>query len=135
MIVQEEHVSPDGRLRFRVAADPDGDLTLGFVGSDVSVGFAWHIHADILAAQLRLPAAEAVRRFVADLLGDRSVIALLGGPNITPDAWVADDPAEALAYPVGDETIELRCWRGRPWTPSSPSFETTADEPASVAGG
>ena len=43
MTVQEEHISPDGRLRFLIAADPDGDLALGFDG------FPWHTHADTLS--------------------------------------------------------------------------------------
>lgn len=118
MTVLEEHISPDGRLRFRVVADPAGDLTLGFVADDLALGpdvFTGHTHGDILAATSGLPEAEAVRHFVADLLGDRTVIALLSGPDITPAAWVTDDPGAALAYPIGNETIELRYWGGRPW--------------------
>jgi len=66
----EEHVSPDGRLWFRVVTGDDGDVTLGFVG------FPWHTHADILAATTGLPRAEAVRRFVSDLLSGVSAVAL-----------------------------------------------------------
>lgn len=94
MTVLEEYISPDGCLRFRVAASSDGDLTLCFVGSG---GFTGHTHADIIAARSGQPAAKAARQYVDDLLGDRAVIALLGGPGVTPAVWVVDDPAEALA--------------------------------------
>lgn len=120
MEIREEHTSSDGRLRLRVVADPAGDLTLGSLAGDLTMsfdGFSGHTHADILATTSGLPEAEAARRFVADLLGDRAVIALLSGPDTAPAAWVADDPAAALAHLVGSETIELRYWSGRPWAP------------------
>ena len=105
----EEHVSPDGRLRFLVVADPDGDLALGFDG------FPWHTHADILAALSGLEPAEAVRRYVDDLLDDRSVIALRGVPGEVRDVWVSEEPAQDAACPIEGEVIELRYWSGRPW--------------------
>ena len=41
--------SPDGSLRFLVGTEDDGDVSLGFDG------FAWHTHADILAAVAGIP--------------------------------------------------------------------------------
>jgi hypothetical protein len=105
----EEHVSPDGRLGFLVVAAPDGDLTLGFDG------YPWHTHADILASLSGLAATDAVRQFVADLLSDKSVIAMWGVPGKVDDVWVSDDPASDVAYPQAGEVIELRHWSGRPW--------------------
>jgi hypothetical protein len=105
----EEHVSPDGRLRFLIVADHDGDLALGFDG------FQWHTHADILASLSGLVLAEAVHRYVDDLLGDKSVIALWGVPGEVRDVWVSDDPAHDAAYPIDGEVIELRYRSGRPW--------------------
>ena len=109
MATVEEHVTPDGRLRFVVVADTGGDLALGFDG------FPWHTHSDLLASLSGLPEPEAVRRFVDDLLGDRSVIALWGIPGEVRDVWVSDEPTRDAAYPLAGETIELRYWSGRPW--------------------
>jgi hypothetical protein len=105
----EDHVSPDGRLRFLVVADPDGDLVLGFDG------FPWHAHADILASLSGLEQAKAVRRYVDDLLDDKSVIALWGVPGEVRDVWVSEEPARDADYPIEGEVIELRYWSGRPW--------------------
>ena len=105
----EEHVSPDGRLRFLVVAGPDGDLALGFDG------YPWHTHADILAELSGLVQSEAVRRYVDGLLNDESAIALWGIPGEVRDVWVSEDPARDAAYPIEGEVIELRYWSGRPW--------------------
>ena len=105
----EEHVSPDGRLRFIVVAAPDGDLALGFDG------YPSHTHADILASLSGLTAADAARQFVDDLLSDKSVIAVWGVPGRVDDVWVSEDPASDAAYPQAGEVIELRYWSGRPW--------------------
>ncbi len=105
----EEHVSPDGRLRFLVVADRDGDLALGFDG------YPWHTHADISAALSGLDETEAVRRYVHDLPNDKSVVALWGPPGEVRDVWISEDPARDAAYPIEGEVIELRYWSGRPW--------------------
>ncbi len=109
MSIVEEHLSPDGHLRFRVVAAESGDLLLGFDG------FAWHTHADILASLSGLPESEAVRRFVDDLLNDRAVIVLWGVPGEVRDVWVSEEPARDADYPLEGESIELRYWSGRPW--------------------
>ena len=105
----EEHVTPDGRLRFLVVADADGELALGFDG------FASHTHADILASLSGLSQDDAVRRYIDDLRNDRSVIALWGIPGETRDVWVSDDPIRDATYPLEGEVVELRFWSGRPW--------------------
>ncbi len=109
MAIIEEHVSPDGRLRFVVVTDAEGDLALGFDG------FHWHTHADILASLSGLSEPNAVRRYVDDLLGDRSVVALWGVPGEVRDVWVSEEPSRDAAYSIDGETIELRYWSGRPW--------------------
>jgi hypothetical protein len=106
----EEHVSPDGRLRLRIAMSEDGDLTLGFVG------FPWHTHADILAATTGLPEAEAVPRFIDDLVQGASVVVLWSVGGEVRDIWVSDDPEQDAAYPQPGESVELRYWDGRAWT-------------------
>jgi hypothetical protein len=108
----EEHISPDGRLRLRVEASPDGDLAIGFDG------YAWHTHADILAALSGLKEVDAVRTFVNDILKDKAVIALWSIAGELRDVWVSDEPSKAAAYPQGGEVIELRYWSGRAWVES-----------------
>ncbi len=112
----EEHVSSDGRLRFLVVADPEGDLTLGFDGSP------WHTHADILAAMSGLTQPVALRQFIDDLLGDRSVIAIQSIPGEVQYIWITDDPNQDLANLREGETYEFRYWSGRPWTIENPDF-------------
>jgi hypothetical protein len=112
--VAEEHVSPDGRLRFLVVTGDDGDVTLGFDG------FPWHTHADILAALTGLAEAEAVRRFVSNLVGGKSVIVLWSVSGELRDVWASDDPAKdagyaSTAYADPGESVALRYWDGRAW--------------------
>src|SRR5262249_4306158 len=92
VVVVEEHVSPDGRLRFLVVTGEQGELTLGFAG------FAGPTHADIRAALPGLPEAEAVRRYVSDLVGGESVIVLWSVGGELRDVWVSDDPAKDAGY-------------------------------------
>ena len=110
----QEHVSPDGRLRFRVVTRDDGDVTLGFDG------FPWHTHADVLAALTGLPEGEAVSRFVADLIGGKSVIVLWSVGGDVRDVWVSYDPDKdagyaSTAYAEPGESVALRHWDGRTW--------------------
>lgn len=107
MIPDSDHVSPDGELRFLVRS-PDGDITMGFDG------FSWHTHGDILAALSSGTPEEAARRFVADLLSNRLIIALSKADGRVRDVWITDDPAEALRSCQGGETIAFRLWNGMP---------------------
>jgi hypothetical protein len=104
-----EHVSPDGQLKFIVIC-PDGDLTMGFDG------FPWHTHGSILAALSGQDEVPATNRYVADLIGNVSVIALRRVAGELTDVWITDDPAETLAdcrrYGDPSETIEFRLWDG-----------------------
>ena len=108
---EAEHISPDGLLRFIIAQDND-DVSLGFAG------YAWHTHADLLAASFGLPEREAIERFVADLITDRSVIAVSRVGGVIQDVWITDDPASELRYKPEDEEIEFRYWHGQPWQDS-----------------
>jgi hypothetical protein len=106
-----EYVSPDGQLRFLVTC-PDGDWTIGFEG------FPWHTHGSILASLSGLDEVPAVERFLADLIGNVSVIALTRTSGKLTDVWVTDDPEEAdrdcRKYGQAEETIEFRLWNGTP---------------------
>lgn len=112
----EEHVSPDGILRFHVVTGDDGDVTLGFDG------FPWHTHGDILAATTGLSTAEAVRQFIADLLGAESVVVLWSVDGELRDVWVSDNPSDDSNYvdalSAGNgESVQSRYWDGRTWRP------------------
>jgi hypothetical protein len=109
MASTREYVSPDGSLRFMIVSDDDGDVTLGFAG------FAWHTHADILAAVTGRSEAEAVERFVQDVLGNQAVIALSRIGGEVRDVWVTERPASESRYLSEGESVELRYWDGRKW--------------------
>jgi hypothetical protein len=104
-----EYVSPDGQLKFLVTC-PDGDWTIGFDG------FPSHTHGSILANMSGLDEIAAIDRFVADLIGNISVIFLRRRSGVLTDVWITDDPADELAgyekYRWPDETIEFRRWDG-----------------------
>jgi hypothetical protein len=107
MQIVEQYISGDGLLNLIVCSYDDGDTTLGFEG------YAWHTHADILASLSGLPEPEAVRRFVNDILDDRSVIAVSRIGAAIRDVWVTDNPVSELKYKPDDERIEFRYWSGR----------------------
>jgi hypothetical protein len=104
-----EYVSPDGQLKFLVI-HPDGDWTLGFDG------FPWHIHGSTLESLSGQAERSAIQRFVADLTGNISVIALTRISGVLTDVWVSDDPARDRSscerYGSAAETIEFRRWDG-----------------------
>ena len=109
----EEHVSPDGQLRFRVVTDEDGVVTLGFDG------FPWHTHADILAVTTGRSVEEVVRQFVGDLLSGESVIVLWSVGDELRDVCVSDDPARDASCALPGESVVLRYWDGRRWSDES----------------
>ena len=111
MGIEAEQISPDGLLRFIIERD-DEDVSLGFAGMQ------WHTHADLLAGACGVSEQEAIDRFVGDLLGDRSVIAVSRVGGVIRDAWVTDDPTSELRYKPEEEEIEFRYWSGRPWQAS-----------------
>lgn len=98
-------VSPDGLLRLVVRRTAD-DTVLGFDG------FSWHTHSDILQATSRDRAADAVERWIADLVDGKLVIAVAkNGDNIS-DIWVTEDPKAVLRFSSPDEQVEFRLWDG-----------------------
>jgi hypothetical protein len=104
-----EYVSPDGQLKFLVTC-PDGDWTIGFDG------FPWHTHGSILAALSGQDELPAVERFLADLIGNVSMIILTRISGKLVDVWVSDDPAQDLSdckrYGSADDTVDFRLWNG-----------------------
>lgn len=102
----EEHRSPDGLLTFKVGRENDGDYCLGFDG------YSWHTHADILASLSGLSETEAIKQFMDDLLGGRTIIGISRVSGKIRDVWIADKP-EPDIYKPDDEAIEFRYWDGR----------------------
>jgi hypothetical protein len=109
-----EYTSPDGQLKFLVTC-LDGDWTIGFDG------FPWHTHGSILAELSGLDEIAAVERYLADLIGNVSVIALTRTSGDLTAVWITDDPADAVEdckkYGDSSETIEFRLWNGNPVRP------------------
>ena len=106
-----EYISPDGQLKFLVTC-PDGDWTIGFDG------FPWHTHGSILAELSGQDESSSVKRFLADLTGNVSVIALTRISGKLTNIWTTDDPSQDLLsckeYGQTNETIEFRLWDGTP---------------------
>ncbi|RYG64727.1 hypothetical protein EON80_18710 [bacterium] len=101
---EERYVSTDGELVFLVIYDR-GDYTMGFKGS------VWHTHGDILPGRPGPSIADDVRRYVADLLNDRSVIAIEdfdGEPLIS-----IEEPELEKAIGPSDPSTRRRYWSGK----------------------
>jgi hypothetical protein len=58
----------------------------------------------------------AIKRFIADLTGNISVIVLRRRSGVLTDGWITDNPADELSdykrFGWPDETIEFRLWDG-----------------------
>jgi hypothetical protein len=78
--------------------------------------YPWHTHADLLAATFGTSAAEAVRKFVDELLSDKAVVVISKINGEIADIWISDDPEGELRYCGDDEELVLRYWRGREFT-------------------
>jgi hypothetical protein len=107
----KEYVSPDDQLRFVVDYE-EQDVSLGFEG------FPWHTHASVLASELGTSEELAVRRFVRDLLSDRSIIVVSRIGGTIRDVWITADPQSDLFYKSDDEVLEFRYWSGGQWKPA-----------------
>lgn len=104
-MIERDHVSPDGALRFLVRV-PDGDITMGFDG------FPWHTHGDILAATSSGSPEDAAERFVTDLISNKLIIAVSIASGMIRDIWITDAPADNLRYCPAEEIINFRYWDG-----------------------
>jgi len=107
----KEYVSPDDQLRFVVEHD-EQNVSLGFEG------FPWHTHADVLASEFGTSEELAVKRFVRDLLSDRSILAVSRIGGTIRDVWITADPTADLRHKSDGETLEFRYWSGEKWKPA-----------------
>jgi hypothetical protein len=105
MDILEQHVSPDGLLKFIVCRD-DGDVCLGFDG------YPWHTHPELLVSDGVSPEV-ATRQFVDELLAGRIVIVVSRAEGVVRDVWITDDTESQLKYKMPNETLEFRYWDGR----------------------
>ncbi|MFN9364013.1 MAG: hypothetical protein ACK6CE_04325 [Planctomycetota bacterium] len=115
MVESEEHASADGLLTLAVESLKDGDVAIGFRG------YPWHTHADILASINSMNETDAVRRFIDDVLNDRSLIAMQVIDDAIHDVWITDDPANDRKYMQPNEQIHFRYWSGREYSPNADS--------------
>jgi hypothetical protein len=106
MRILEQHVSPDGLLKFAVGREEDGDTYLGFLG------IGWHTHGDMLSASTGLPEGQAIQQFVDRLVGSRTIVAVMRIGGQVCDMWTTDDPDADMKGLLSDETLELRYWDG-----------------------
>jgi len=106
-----QYVSPDNQLRFVVDHD-EQDVRLGFEG------FPWHTHADVLTSEFGTSEELAVKRFVRDLLSDRSILAVSRVGGTMREVWITADPQSDLHYKSDDEILEFRYWSGGQWKPA-----------------
>jgi hypothetical protein len=104
-LLDSDHVSPDGALRFLVRS-ADGDITIGFDG------YPWHTHGDVLAALSSVRPEDAAKRFVADLISNKLIIAVATVTGTVRDVWITDDLTNDLRRCPPEETIEFRLWDG-----------------------
>ena len=117
MKTRESHTSADGTLTL-VVIRQDGDITVGFDG------LSWHTHGDVLVGdyQLRgdfdLSPEAATRRFVADVLDNRAILAVSRADGVLKDVWVTDSPADDAGHASPSEEIEFRYWNGTQWRAS-----------------
>jgi hypothetical protein len=106
-MIDSDHVSPDGTLCFLVRSS-DGDITMGFDGC------SWHVHGDMLAAVAgsSLSPEDAAKRFLADLISNKLIIAVAKVSGAIRDIWITDDLGKDVRYCPPEETIEFRLWDG-----------------------
>lgn len=77
--------SPDGLLCLVIASGNDGEVAVGFNGSD------WHTHPDIIASWLAIPEAEAIDHFVKAVTEDMLPTIMSTDGGVTTDPWVSDN--------------------------------------------
>ena len=105
----EYHASPDGALALTIVDNTEGDPTVSFHG------FQWHTHASMLAELSGLAPQQALRQYVADILEDRAIIAVLTIGGEIDDIWVTDSPETDVEHQQHGEHIQFRYWSGRKW--------------------
>jgi hypothetical protein len=106
MKIIEEHVSPEGLLKFLVV-DDNGTICLGFDG------YPWHTHPDLLAVTYGVSEEDAIHKFIDSLLNGEVTIVISKTNGVIKDIWITDNKDEELKYKSKDETLEFRTWTGK----------------------
>ncbi len=104
--------SPDGQLALRITPDVEGETMVSFHG------FEWAIAGSQLAEDLNLDTDEAIRKYVASIIADEQIIALLLVEDEIADAWITDFPLSDLEYCSDGERLLFRRWSGKVLDPS-----------------
>lgn len=68
-----------------------------------------------LIGEPKLPADEAVKRFITDLLGGRVAVCVYRTKERSDDIAATYIPAENDPYLGAGESVEIRTWSGAAW--------------------
>jgi len=113
--VVARHVSPDGKLVWRVQRDVTADGNAEYSGG--FEGRAWHLHAELMSR-----GGDPLANILAltdDLLADRLVIVkgsrpMQDSPSETDVAyWLLDELEGEVEFNPNDSMLEFRFWSGR----------------------
>ena len=100
------HVSADGVLALTIVNDVDGEELIGFHGFD------WSVQVSILSEVAGTSQDVARKKFIDDVLNDRSIIAVLSVHGETADVWITDEPKMDLKFLKEGENLSFRYWSG-----------------------
>jgi len=99
------YTSPDGLLVLLITPDVEGETMVSFHG------FEWAI------AGSELPGAAenldlAIKDYVASVMDDSAIIAVLMQDGEMTDVWITEDPESDIECNSSDESILFRRWSG-----------------------
>ena len=106
-MIEEKHISPDGKLTLVVHRDA-GDCIIGFEGSE------WHTHADVLVPRFGASESEATSGFIHAVKADELVIAVCPIAEMGEQVWITPRPQdEAEQQKTHLPDLRLRYWSGK----------------------
>jgi hypothetical protein len=111
-MIVERHVSPDGVLTFVVEHLDDGVILLGFEGGE------WHTYPSLLDREDGATDEAATMAYIGRLLRGVAVVGVQRKGGAIVDARIMDHPVFEVEVLAEGETLELRYWDGRPWSPT-----------------
>ncbi|MFB0493741.1 hypothetical protein ABIE45_006397 [Methylobacterium sp. OAE515] len=111
-MIVERHVSPDSVLTFVVERLDDGVILLGFEGGE------WHTYPSLLDREDGATDEAAMMAYIGRLLRGVAVVGVRRKGGAIVDARIMDHPAFEVEALAEGETLEMRHWDGRPWSPT-----------------
>ncbi|MGE8131904.1 hypothetical protein ACQKQD_33785 [Methylobacterium sp. NPDC080182] len=111
-MIIERHVSPDSMLTFVVERLDDGATLLGFEQG------VWHTYPSLLDREDGTTDEAAMGAYIDRLLCGVAVVGVRRKGGAIVDARVIDHPKFEVEALAEGETLEMRHWDGRPWSPA-----------------